>query len=39
MRGSVAGIAMAWAIGAVPLAHADACESEPDLARRGVAAG
>jgi len=39
MRGIVAGIAMAWAIGAMPLAHADACETELDLARRDVAAG
>jgi Flp pilus assembly protein TadD len=36
MRGLVAGVAMAWAIGAMPLAHADAYESEPDLAKRDV---
>lgn len=34
MRGLIAGIAMAWAIGAMPLAHADPYEADPDLANR-----
>ena len=34
MRGLLAGLAMAWAIGATPLAHADPYEAEPDLAKR-----
>ena len=36
MRGFVASVAMAWAIGAMPLAHADPYEADPDLAKRDV---
>ena len=36
MRGVVASVAMAWAIGAMPVAHADPYEAEPDLAKRDV---
>ena len=36
MRGLVASVLLAWAIGALPLAHADPSEADPDLAKRDV---
>ncbi len=36
MRGRIAIVAIAWALGAMPLAHADPSDVEPDLAKRDV---